>query len=436
MQTLVSTITSTNNSPNGILPGLLIGFFCTANGFMFHVGSLNLRICDIFFFLLLIYWILVTRHKHYFYNNNIKKGLFIVFFIFFWITFTGIANYNNLSPVYQNFFLKYAINKLLWIPIYAFIFMAYGGSGFLYGVFYGISLCSLLNTAMVIYEYIYIQGGSLPKYEFIKSLGIYIDEKKNRVINQGMIRPTGLMLDPNYTGGYTGIGIIFFDSLYQRYKKIKYLICSIICAVPMFLVFSRTGLFSILLCFLLSIYIRAKYGKRYSIIYPWVIGLSFICAILILSYILALDYQTYEMLVDRLTMNDSSAGVRSLYIDYYLSLANPIQIIFGVGNAGYFMSDFWGTSEVWGPESSVIALFIEQGLLFMTIYLIVLIYIFKKLININYHYAMILVYINLIGLSYNFLGDRVYFFLTCCLTMYCFSSYSSKNIKSKFNHDT
>ena len=396
--------------------GILLGFFSVANGFMFHVGTLNLRVCDLFFWFLLLYWLIFKFYTRNYYRFHIVKGIAIAFILFFWLTYSGFANFGDYNDVYQEFFVKYYVNKLLWIPLYVFIFMAYGGEKFLFNVLLGISLCIAINSAFVLYEYYSIMHGDQPDYSYLEAIGIYIDSKKDDVINQNMIRPTGLMLDPNYTGGYAGIGFLFFDYLYKQTTKKKYVLYQIISVVSMFIVFSRTGLFSLIICYILSFLLFAfsKKKRQYKMLSPFVFIILISCFVLAGIYIYAFDESLFEFLVDRLTMNDSSAGTRTLYLEYYLDQVSIGQLLLGTGTSSVGLilgNNFGGENNVWAPESNIITFFIEQGILFLLFYFFICYSIFRKLLALNYHYALIFTYINLIGLSYNFLGDRVFYFL-------------------------
>ena len=396
--------------------GIILGFSSVANGFMFHIGSLNLRVCDLIFWFLLLYWLVFKPYVRNYYNHQIIKGLAIAFIFFFWLTYSGFVNFEDYNDVYRDFFVKYYVNKLLWIPLYAFIFMAYGGEKFFFNVLLGISICITVNSVFVLYEYYSIMHGKLPDYSYLHAIGIYIDSKKDDVINQNMIRPTGLMLDPNYTGGYAGIGFLFFDYLYRQTGKKKYVLYQMISVVSMFIVFSRTGLFSLIICYILS-FLLSVFGKekyQYKMLSPFVFVILISCFVLAGMYIYAFDEALFDFLMDRLTMSDSSAGTRTLYLEYYLNHTSIGQLLFGTGTSSVGLvlgNDFGGQDNVWAPESNIITFFIEQGLLFLFFYLVLCYHIFKKLLVLNYHYALIFTYINLIGLSYNFLGDRVFYFL-------------------------
>lgn len=410
-----------NRKDIGFYPGLILGLLCTINGFMFQLGSLNIRLSDLPYYIIILYFFVFKSNIRQIYPKRLMKSLFIIFIIFVWLTIIGFINFSNFNDLYQEFYIKYYINKVMWILIYAAIYMIFGGRNFLYGVICGIGICSLINSAFVIYEYISIQNGYLPEYDFLKHIGIVIDEKKNMVINQGMIRPTGLMLDPNYTGAYCGLGSISFYYIYYRHRKKLYLLCCILSALPMLILFSRTGIFSFLLCYLISLYYHFKDRSHYPMLAPQVVVISLIIGIAFLSYIFSIDDKVYQQLVDRLFMNDSSASTRTDYIFYYLKLASPFQLLFGVGLSGFFLSNFWGYQNiVWAPESSVLTLIIENGLLFNICFYIIIIKTFFNLIKHNYFYALILAYINFIGISYNFLGDRVFYSLTVFLIMFSY----------------
>lgn len=404
---------------------ILLGFSSVANGFMFHVGTFNLRVSDLFFGFILLYWLIFKIHVRNYYRPRIVKGIAITFILFFWLTYSGLVNFGDYNDVYQDFYVKYYVNKLLWIPLYAFIFMAYGGEKFLFNVLLGISICIAVNSIFVLYEYYSIMHGYQPDYSYLEVIGIYIDSKKDDVINQNMIRPTGLMLDPNYTGGYAGIGFLFFDYLYKKTAKKKYVLYQIISVTSMFIVFSRTGLFSLVICYILS-FLFSTFGNKkhqYKMLSPFVFIILISCFVLAGIYIYAFDEFLFEFLMDRLTMNDSSAGTRTLYLEYYLDKASIGQLLLGTGTSSVGLilgNDFGGIDNVWAPESNIITFFIEQGLLFLLFYFIVCYYIFRKLLILNFHYALIFAYINLIGLSYNFLGDRVFYFLFISFLLWVF----------------
>lgn len=335
--------------------------------------------------------------------------------------------YDDYPPIYKVFFIKYLINKLLWFPIYIAFFMLYGGKNLIIGVLWGLGVSSFLNTFIVIWEYISFLNGNPMDYNIIKALGITVADKKLAVFNQGFIRPTGFMIDPNYTGAYAGIGAIMWDYLWAQTKNRKYAIFAIISIVPMFLLFSRTAIFSFILCFLFSLILRG-YNKKFTIMSPYIIIAFSIVIFFLISYVLAENQELIDNISSRTSMSDGSTMARVGYLEYYFSNVSFKQLLFGVGMAGSFLSIFFGSEEVLHPESSYIAMLIECGLLFFLCYVILLFITLKKLLKRDYYFALIFVYLNLIGISYNFLGDRLYYFLVVCFILY---TYADKPLRAK-----
>lgn len=413
-----------------LIPGIIVGLTCTINGFFINLGSLNLRINDIAFYILLVLWLLYSKPTRYFYNKNIYTGIAIIAFMFIYMIAIRMYYYNTYPPIYQSFFIKYLINKLLWLPIYVAFYMIYGGKRFILGVLVGIAISSLLDSLLVIGEYISIINGKEPDYSFIKSLGIAVEEKKLKVFNQGLIRPTGFMIDPNYTGAYAGIGTLFWDYAWQETKKRRYAIFAIISIIPMILLFSRTGLFSFILCFLLSIIMHfcRKNGLTYNIVAPYIIIILVVTITILFLYVFAENENLMDNIIRRASMQDGSSMTRFDYVEYYFSNINIWELLFGVGMAGSFLSPFFGIEEVLHPESSYISILMEYGSLFFIAYIGLLYITFRKLVKNNFYFAIIFIYINLIGVSYNFLGDRLYYFLIICFLLYTFAPNPSRSL--------
>lgn len=415
---LINLIKSDNFSS-----GFLLGLFSTMNGFMFHIGPFNLRFADIFFFVLFGYCLISkpSSRLKLKYRHNFKEGLSIVSFLALWLIVCGLLNFNSYIEIYQIYFIKYLINKLIWIPLYAILFMLYGGKSFLLGVFWGIGICGIINSIFVIHEYILIVNGIVPRYDYLSKIGIFVSEKKYAVFNQGLIRPTGLMIDPNYTGAYAGIALIFFDYLRVLTKKSRYGIYALICSIPMFILFSRTALFSFFLCFVISVcYKIFSCNKQFRILSPQIVLIICAATILILFYLFKDDFNVSENLTRRLYMKDGSSSQRLDYLSYYMNHTSIFQWLFGSGVDGNSLTYFFGINEVLHPESSYISFIIENGIIFTALFICLMIYVFRRLIRRNYYYAFIFLYINLIGISYNFLGDRLYYFLFVCLLLYSY----------------
>jgi hypothetical protein len=283
---------------------------------------------------------------------------------------------------------------------------------------------------MVPFEFYKIYNGNIPDYNYLEHLGIYVDSKKNDVFNQNLIRPTGLMLDPNYTAAYSGIGAIVFD--YLRRKKSKfYIVPCIICVIPSVLTMSRTGLFSIFLCFLFSAYCVFLLKKRDAYIaFPQTIMFSILVAASVFIYLNTIDDNFVEGQLNRLMMKDSSAGTRTQYIDYFLQHASFLQLLFGCGTcaSGLFLTP---NSGIWAPESNYITYLVEFGLVYIVLYALFFVYILRRLLKINFYYSLIYLYINIIGISYNFLADRLFYFLTCIFVMYSFDMRCNAQVTGK-----
>ena len=110
----------------------------------------------------------------------------------------------------------------------------------------------------------------------------------------------------------------------------------------------------------------------------------------------------------------------------YFNQADLMSLVFGTGtsSAGLILSNILGLNvgQVWSPESNYITFAIEQGLFFLIVFFLYLAVVFFRLLRREQIYAYIFLYINLIGLSYNFLGDSIYLFLLVCFTMYAYDN--------------
>lgn len=415
-------------SNKNLIPGFIVGLTCTINGFYISLGSLNLRINDIAFYILIFYWLLNTKTIIYnYYSPQIKDGIILVILMFFYMVAIRMFYYDDYPRIYQIFFIKYLINKLLWFPLYIVFFMLYGGKNLIIGVLWGLGVSSFLNTFIVIGEYLSILNGNPLDYNIIRALGITVADKKLAVFNQGFIRPTGFMIDPNFTGAYAGIGAIMWDYLWEQTKNKKYAIFAIISIIPMFLLFSRTAIFSFVLCFVFSLILRG-YNKKFTIMSPYIIIVFSIVIFLLITYVLAENQELIDNISSRTSMNDGSTMARVGYLEYYFSNMSFKQLLFGVGMAGSFLSIFFGSEQVLHPESSYIAMLMEYGLIFLICYVFLLFITLKKLLRQNYYFALVFSYINLIGISYNFLGDRLYYFLIICFILY---TYADKPLRIK-----
>ncbi len=348
--------------------------------------------------------------------------LFILFFI------RGIFPLLT-NAAYNSFYLKFLFNRILWIPIYALFYLIFRGKLLFYfsvGIFVGL----LFNSFFVLYEYNVIISGRIPDYNMLASLRLFFDEKKMDIFNQGFIRPTGLMMDPNYTAGYSGIGVLLAEKLKFKSKhKYFFILGQTFLLIVMFLLLSRTAIFSFLIVvffFLLLLFLIPDSKKEINSfgVIAWR-PLFFLCFFFILISMVTSDkgIDVWQLLGDRFSSNDSSTATRVSYIDDYFNKVPFLLILFGVGTsrAGLlidsYVNNYTISNEVWTPESSVLTLMIEQGVLFILLYFILSFIFFYRLYKIDKYHASVFMYINLIGISYNFLGDRLYWFMYIILLL-------------------
>lgn len=403
----------------------LTGFFSIFNAFYFSFGGLNLRVFDIFFILLfllsfavLIYRPKVERNPH----------VFVVFGIYIILT-VGLLFIGNTNQVYIDNALKGFIHKINWILFYLIIYLAFKDESievFLSGLYFSI----ILNTLILFYEFYLINQGIQPEYEFLEKIGLFISEKKMDFFQKNILRPTGVTLDPNYAASYAGIAFLFG----YRKRQWIYKISNVFIFFSIFLLLSRTAIFSLLLLILISFFLYILYLNRTMFFKR--LHLFWGILIIILSGLIVFSTFPDEIgtLVDRFTMRESSALTRWVYIEGYFEHMNFSQILFGTGtySAGYYLAE-WSrlSSESFGaPESNYIAFMVENGLIFLMVFLFMLVFVSRKLLRKHIKYAYIFMYINIIGLGYNFLGDRIYMFLLVTLILY---SYKKNNReKAKF----
>lgn len=408
----------------------LLGFFSITNALYFSFGRFNLRLFDVMFFVSPLIGVVSLFKYRKVFNNKILYGCLCVFLVYFWLVASGFLNYEDYSSEYKDYFLKYFVHKLNWIIIYMLLYFLYGKDILQYFLL-GISVVVVVNSILVLFEYVNLFNGHSLDYSFLKSLFLNVEEKKFDVINQGLLRPTGLTMDPNYAAGYAGIGFIYIDYISVGIKRNKFMLIffQLLCLLVMVILFSRTGIFSILLCFIISLYLHFMISKsNYKVLSPYlVLTIVFVIALMI-SYFSLYDDNFYEYIVQRFTMKDGSSTMRSSYLLSYVDKAGLSTVLFGTGtsSAGLTLSNLLGMNvgKIWSPESNYISFFIEQGALFVFLFLVLIVSTFFRLLKRDISYALIYVYINLIGISYNFLGDRVYFFLFVIFTLYAFSNNS------------
>ncbi|RYJ50859.1 hypothetical protein DR871_015295 [Flavobacterium petrolei] len=403
----------------------LVGFFSFCNGIFIRIDAFNIRFSDFFFYSFPVLIFL------YFKKVRIKRTefflLFLIFALFMLLVLRGIFPLVT-NATYDSYFVKFLFNRILWIPIYALFYLVFRGKVLFYfsvGLFAGL----FFNSVFVLYEYTVIILGKIPDYNMLSSIGVYFDEKKMDIFNQGFIRPTGLMMDPNYTAGYSGIGILFAEKLKLKSKhKYRFIIGQTFLLIVMFLLLSRTAIFSFLIVvfvFFLLVLIsdRNEVLKSFEVI-AWRPLVLLICFFILISIVAAgIGIDVWQLLGDRFSSNDSSTATRVSYIDDYFSKVPFLLILFGFGTsrAGVGIDNYVNnhtlSDEVWTPESSILTMMIEQGVLFILLYFILSVIFFYRLYKIDKYYAAVFMYVNLIGISYNFLGDRLFWFMYIILIL-------------------
>jgi len=403
----------------------LSGFFSFSNGIFYRLGGISIRLSDLFFYictalLLFTFRTIKIRRSEFLY-------LYLILFLCIILILKGIFPLVE-SLQYDRYFNRFFLNRILWLPLYVLIFLVFR-NGLLRYFSLGLVLGLLFNSFFVLYEYIVIVYGEIPDYVRLSSLGIYFDEKKFDIFNQGFIRPTGFMMDPNYTAAYSGLGILFAEKLKlnSKYSSI-YNIGQTILLVVMFLLLSRTAIFSFFIVVVIFIFIGLKTGfdtGHYTQVTLARLPLLLLSILLIVaSFGVAKNgIDVFALLGDRFVSNDSSATTRLLYFEDYFTNVPILLILFGFGTsragAGYdkYVNGLVQTEEVWSPESSILTFMFEQGLFFVVFYFILSVFFFFRILKFDRYHASVFMYINLIGISYNFLGDRLFWFLYTVLIL-------------------
>lgn len=394
----------------------LIGFFSFYNGVFIKYAEFSIRILDLFFYFLPILIILYINKIEI---NKKELWMFLLLILISIVLFLRGVFPVITNELYDVYFTKFIFNRILWIPIYGMFYFIFREKA-IYYFSLGIIAGLFFNSVFVFYEYFIILNGKIPDYSFLSSIGIYFDEKKMDVFNQGFIRPTGVMMDPNYTSAYSGIGILFAEKFREKskYKNLIIIIQSLLLLV-MFLLLSRTAIFSFLIV-VFVFFITSNISKSSSSINflcwrPIIILLCFLVLISIVAKSYGLD--VLQILSERLSSNDSSASTRVAYLDDYFYKVPFWIILFGFGTSrsgvGFdsYVNNYNNSIDIWSPESNILTFFFEQGLFFILFYFLVTTIFFIKIKKIDKFYASIFLYVNLIGISYNFLGDRIFWVL-------------------------
>jgi len=393
----------------------LAGFFSIVSAFYLSLFGLNIRIYETGFYLLFLLTIITLFTK-----ANIRKnyGFSLVAIIVIYY-FINILQLNNTNDIYEIFGYKYFINKMFFLIVYAIAFVLFREK-LLVLFMLGLVYISFLNSALIWTEYLSLLNGTFVSYDFLPSI-VSVDIKKEGIINQGLIRPSGLTVDPNYAAAYLGLSVVFLE----KYKVLKnnffIFLLQIFFLSTILLVFSRTAMLALILSFLFSVTSFVLYRKKLllkEIVFIMLILIGVVLSILIVDF-----PDLYENVLTRLFLEDSSGSTRLMYLEYYFSISNIFHILFGNGSgaSGYILSGEFNSSDfVWSPESIYITLLIEQGLIFLVLFFLMSLIVLYKLFKKDYIYSLLFVYLLSIGLTYNYLGDRIYLFIYVMLLMFAF----------------
>lgn len=415
----------------------LLGFLSIWNAFYLSFGGVNLRFYDIMFFVAPMWGVIDLKvNPPLKFSKRINSGCIIVALLFLYFTISGFIHMSNYTPEYSDFFIKYYIHKVIWIVFYLILYLQYGRDVLKY-FFLGLFCICVFHVSLVLFEYAnIIFSGKIVDFSFFNKIFIQVEAKKYDVYNQGFIRPTGLTMDPNYATGYAGIAFLYTELLKSKQSKYKVWLSvfQYLCLFMTAILFSRTGLFSLMIVIVISALFHIFISrKKYKTITPAICVLVVVLICVAISYIGLFNEVLYEQIIQRLSMKDGSSNMRQDYIFTYLNESDTLNVLFGNGtsSAGMVLTQLLGMNSglVWHPESSYISLLIEQGVVFLILFFLFLVRLFFKLLKKNQIYAYILLYINVIGLSYNFLGDRIYMFLLVTLTLYAFDPKSALNEK-------
>jgi len=393
----------------------LAGFFSIVSAFYLSLFGLNIRIYETGFYLLFLLTIITLFTK-----ANIRKnyGFSLVAIIVIYY-FINILQLNNTNDIYEIFGYKYFINKMFFLIVYAIAFVLFREK-LLVLFMLGLVYISFLNSALIWTEYLSLLNGTFVSYDFLPSI-VSVDIKKEGIINQGLIRPSGLTVDPNYAAAYLGLSVVFLE----KYKVLKnnffIFLLQIFFLSTILLIFSRTAMLALILSFLFSVTSFVLYRKK--LLLKEIVFMMLILIGIVLSILIADFPDLYENILTRLFLEDSSGSTRLMYLEYYFSISNIFHILFGNGSgaSGYILSGEFNSSDfVWSPESIYITLLIEQGLIFLVLFFLMSLIVLYKLFKKDYIYSLLFVYLLSIGLTYNYLGDRIYLFIYVMLLMFAF----------------
>jgi hypothetical protein len=324
----------------------------------------------------------------------------------------------ELTPDFSSGAVKYFFNRIPWL--FAYILMLSILRGLFVEMFIKGFICgTLFNAGLTILEAItFLTSGRGIEYRFLGSIFIQTQAEK-ALVNQDLLRPTGVTIDPNYAASYAFLAILLLDFLQSKCsnkrRTILYGLLKIIIFVPAFMLQSRTAIFSFLITFFLSVFLRMFNNKR-MVVVPKLALVVLITLLAAGAYLKTAMPDYYATAYKRILLADQSSGTRMLYLDEYFSRTlNPNSFPYqgllghGTGSSGYFLGNVgYGVEKRWSPESNYLTILIEQGGIFLCFYTLSLAYLFFRLLKYDHRLALCAFYLCTIGLTYNFLGDRVY----------------------------
>lgn len=410
------------------------GFFSVFTVFYFNLRSFNVRCNDLFY-----YVFFVLCGVAFICGQPIRRqGTYPILFMFVVLMFYSFNIFKTIgiSDLYTAGAVKYYFNRIIWLPFYIFIFSLIGLQGmnrFIQGFFWG----ALFNSCYTLVEYFALFNSIVFDYSFLSKIGISVElQKIEGSINYGLIRPTGVTMDTNYTAAYAGMALVLFEYL----KELKIDCCKsysgvykLLLLVPIGAVMSRTAILSIIMVVVLSFFMHLLDKKR-QVLMPYLFIAAVGLSLLLLAFISTVNPWMFKTIIERFTFADSSSGTRFLYLTYFLEHASPYDFIFGGGSSssGLLLGDYFDSNiGVWAPESNFLTLLIEQGAVFLVLYCTAIFYVFMRLLKKNYLLSMAFLYVNFVGISYNFLGDRIFWIFWAIFML--FSVSNLKTINSRAN---
>ncbi|HIF9387709.1 TPA: O-antigen ligase family protein [Photobacterium damselae] len=395
----------------------IFGLFSICSAYLLVIGSVNIRIYELgfYFFAVSILLRLLQEKK-----VNFKFIIFYVLLLLFvTLTMFSILEYNDL---YQRYAFLYYSNKVLPIIIYGLCVYFIGKDALDY-FFKGLVVICFIGSIFVIIEYIEILRGTYTVSKTVLGI-INVDQKKLDFINQGFIRPSGFAIDPNFMAGYCGLCVFYLFSFSSKgwFNKLKKWLIVLPMLFSVFALLSRTAIFSTIITlgivFLLSIF--GLYRNRSHSLYQFM----FFCIVIVVCVFINVVITQPELLdsvIRRFSVSDGSANQRLEYIEYYLSHNSLISMFIGGGpySSGYLLGEeFFGNDFIWAPESAYLSIFIDYGIVGLFFFLSIIIACAIKLYLNKDNYFPVYVFLCVMPVAYNFMGDRVFLYLITVFAIY------------------